>query len=175
MPSDRVSLKDNSVLIIVIVSTVIVFAFGQLSNQLELELFVDRMVSAGTKTSLSPEVPSVVVINFLLNSGFFGLRRNLNVPVSFGNHQQEGIVGMIRIAISVKRRKYQRSDNNLAGTRNGTGATTLNDGFRGLHWHPCRYSCIQNARKRCCYHRNVQPFITSRTSWQAIWHWQTRC
>ena len=88
-------IEANSVLIIVIVSTVIVSrvgACGQLSNQLELELFVDCMVS-GTAPAVI-----VVVVDFLLNSGFYKLRLNLKVKVIFGNIQQEGIVGMIGIA-----------------------------------------------------------------------------
>ena len=90
-------IKNNSVLVIVIVSTVIVIACGQGSGQLELELFVDRMVSAGTKPCFVAGA-ILIVENLLLNRGLFNLRRNLKVPGCFGNIQQEGIVGMIVIA-----------------------------------------------------------------------------
>ena len=126
-------IEANSVLIIVIVSTAIVFAFGQLSNQLELELFVDRMVSGTAPTVIvTRSAIIVVVVDFLLNSGFFNLRRNLNVIVCFGNLQQEGIVGMIRIAISVTAKGGSINDQIITWLWNfeGTGVTTLKDGFR---------------------------------------------
>ena len=116
-------MKDNRVLIIVIVSTV--SAVGQGSGQLELELFVDCMVSAGTKTSCAGAIR--IVINFLLNSGLFGLRRNWNVPVSFGNHQQEGIVGMIGIVFG-KVGSINEQIITCLGLGNGEGiATSSND------------------------------------------------
>ena len=116
-------MKDNRVLIIVIVSTV--SAVGQGSGQLELELFVDCMVSAGTKTSCAGAI--LIVINFLLNSGLFGLRRNWNVPVSFGNHQQEGIVGMIGIVFG-KVGSINEQIITCLGLGNGEGiATSSND------------------------------------------------
>ena len=67
-------IEQNSVLVIVIVSTAIVSACGQGSNQLELELFVDRMVSAGTKTCFVGAI--LIVINFLLNIGLYNLMIN---------------------------------------------------------------------------------------------------
>lgn len=67
-------IEQNSVLVIVIVSTAIVFACGQGSGQLELELFVDRMVSAGTKTCFVGAI--LIVINFLLNIGLYNLMIN---------------------------------------------------------------------------------------------------
>ena len=87
--------KGNHVLVIVIVSTVGVC--GQGSGQLELELFVDCMVSAGTKTCFVGAI--LIVINFLLNSGLYNLTINWNDIGYLGNIQQEeGIVGMIVIA-----------------------------------------------------------------------------
>ena len=65
-------IEQNSVLFIVIVSTV--GACGQGSGQLELELFVDRMVSAGTKTCFVGAI--LIVINFLLNIGLYNLMIN---------------------------------------------------------------------------------------------------
>ena len=88
-------IEANSVLIIVIVNMDI--ACGQGSGQLELELFVDRMVSAGTKTCFVAGT-ILIVVNLLLNRGLFNLRRNINVPVCLGNRQHEGIVGNIGIA-----------------------------------------------------------------------------
>ena len=94
-------IEANSVLIIVIVSTAFVSACGQLSDQLELELFVDCMVSGTAPTTSRANVVVVVVINFLLNSGFYNLMINYNVIFSLVGiiHQEEGIVGMIVIAI----------------------------------------------------------------------------
>ncbi len=78
--------EANSVRIIVIVS--MVGACGQGSGQLELELFIDRMVSAGTKISCAGAILIVEIVeiveNLLLNRGLFGLRRNWNVPVYRG-------------------------------------------------------------------------------------------
>ena len=89
-------IEQNSVLVIVIVSTV--GAFGQLSDQPELELFVDCMVSGTAPTVIVTSRANVVVVDFLLNSGFFSLRLNWKVKFSFANLQQEGIAGMIGIA-----------------------------------------------------------------------------
>ena len=70
-------IEQNSVLIIEIVSTAIVFACGQLSDQPELELFVDCMVSGTAPIVIvTKRAFIVVVINFLLNSGFYKLRLN---------------------------------------------------------------------------------------------------
>ena len=66
--------EANSVLFIVIVSTAIVFACGQLSDQPELERFVDCMVSGTTPTTSRANV--VVVVDFLLNSGLYNLMIN---------------------------------------------------------------------------------------------------
>ena len=95
-------IEANSVLIIVIVSTAIVFACGQLSNQPELELFVDCMVSGTAPTVIvtsRANVVVVVVVDFLLNSGLYNLMINYNVIFSLVGiiHQEEGIVGMIEI------------------------------------------------------------------------------
>ena len=122
-------IEANSVLIIVIVSTAF-FACGQLSDQPELELFVDRMVSAGTKTCFVGAI--LIVINFLLNIGLYNLRRNLKVIVCFVNIQQEGIVGMIGIAISVTAKGGSINDQIITWLFNfeATGVTTLSDGVR---------------------------------------------
>ena len=56
------------------------------------------MVSGTAPTTSRANVVDVVVINFLLNSGFYKLRLNWKVKFSFVNLQQEGIVGMIGIA-----------------------------------------------------------------------------
>ena len=64
--------EANSVRIIVIVS--MVGACGQGSGQLELELFIDRMVSAGTKNSCAGAILIVEIVeNLLLNRGFSAL------------------------------------------------------------------------------------------------------
>ena len=53
---------------------------GKVAVQLELELFIDRMVSAGTKNSCAGAILIVEIVeNLLLNRGLFGLRRNWNV------------------------------------------------------------------------------------------------
>ena len=67
-------IEQNSVLVIVIVSTAIVFACGQLSDQPELERFVDCMVTGYTLTTTIANV--VVVVDFLLNSGLYNLMIN---------------------------------------------------------------------------------------------------
>ena len=124
-------MKDNRVLIIVIVSTAFVSACGQLSDQLELELFVDCMVSGTAPTTSRANVVVVVVINFLLNSGFYNLMINYNVIFSLVGiiHQEEGIVGMIVIAI-VKVDSINDQIITCLGNGDGT-AVTYNVGFRG--------------------------------------------
>ena len=57
------------------------------------------MVSGTAPTTSKANVVVVVVINFLLNSGFYNLMLNDNVIGCFGNLQQEGIVGMIEIVL----------------------------------------------------------------------------
>ena len=127
-------IEANSVLIIVIVSTAIVFACGQLSDQLELELFVDCMVSAGIKISCAGAILIVeIVINFLLNSGLYNLMINCNVIACLdclGNiHQEEGIVGMIVIAIA---KVDSINDQIITCLGNGDGTVaTYNVGVRG--------------------------------------------
>ena len=127
-------MKDNRVLIIVIVSTAFVSACGQLSDQLELELFVDCMVSAGTKISCAGAILIVeIVINFLLNSGLYNLMINCNVIACLdclGNiHQEEGIVGMIGIAIA---KVDIINDQIITCLGNGDGTVaTYNVGVRG--------------------------------------------
>ena len=104
-------------------------ACGQGSGQLELELFIDRMVSAGTKISCAGAILIVEIVeNLLLNRGLFGLRRNWNVPVIVGNHQQEGIVGMIEIA----RIKWGSINDQIITclVKMDVIATTFNGGFR---------------------------------------------
>ena len=126
-------IEANSVLVIVIVSTAIVFAFGQGSDQPELELFVDRMVSGTAPTVIVTRRASiVVVVDFLLNSGLYNLRRNLNVIVCFVNLQQEGIVGMIGIAISATAKGGSINDQIITCLIKfeATGVTTLFDGCR---------------------------------------------
>ena len=122
-------IEQNSVLIIVIVSTAF-FACGQLSDQPELELFVDCMVSGTTPTTSRANV--VVVVDFLLNSGLYNLRRNLNAIVVFVNLQQEGIVGMIGIGISVTAKGGSINDQIITCLVKfeATGVTTLFDGCR---------------------------------------------
>ena len=73
--------EANSVIIIVIVSTV--GACGQLSDQLELELFVDCMVSGTAPTTSRANVVVIVVINFFSTVGFtnLGLIGRLNFPL----------------------------------------------------------------------------------------------
>ena len=74
----------------------------------------------------------VVVVDFLLNSGLYNLRRNLNVIVCFVNLQQEGIVGMIGIVISVTAKGGSINDQIITCLFKfeAIGVTTLKDGCR---------------------------------------------
>ena len=148
--------EANSVRIIVIVS--MVGACGQGSGQLELELFIDRMVSAGTKNSCAGAILIVEIVeNLLLNRGLFGLRRNWNVPVCVGNHQQEGIVGMIEIA----RIKWGSINDQiitcLVKMDVIATTTTFNGGFRGCIG--IRVEIVAyNARKSDAVSIGIVPF-----------------
>ena len=148
-------IEQDSVLFIVIVSTV--GACGQGSGQLELELFVDRMVSAGTKTCFVGAI--LIVINFLLNIGLYNLMINCKAIVCFGNFQQEGIVGMIEIA---KVKVGSINDQIITWLWNfeATGVT-CSDGFRVC-------VCIRveivayNARKSDAVIIRITPFADNR-------------
>ena len=156
-------IEANSVLIIVIVSTAIVFAFGQGSDQPELELFVDRMVSGTAPTVIVTRRASiVVVVDFLLNSGLYNLRRNLNVIVVFVNLQQEGIVGMIGIALA-KGASINDQIITCLIKFEATGVTTLKDGVRvciGIRVDIVAYK----TRESDAVIIGIMPFADSRNS-----------